>query len=56
MYRFSHPFNLAIVDHQNVKRDIPMGCYGLGTSRLMGSIVEAFMMKGNHMASSVAPY
>ncbi len=57
MYRFSHPFNLVYSDDQNVKRDVPMGCYGLGTSRLMGSIVEALHdEKGIIWPAEIAPY
>ena len=57
MYRFSHPFSLVYSDDENVKRDVPMGCYGLGTSRLMGSIVEALHdERGIIWPARVAPY
>lgn len=57
MYRFSHPFNLAYSDDQNITRDIPMGCYGLGTSRLMGAIVEALHdERGILWPAAVAPF
>ncbi len=57
MYRFSHPFNLTYVDAQDVKRDVPMGCYGLGTSRLMGAIVEVLHdERGIIWPVTVAPY
>ncbi len=57
MYRFSHTFNLVYSDDQNSKRDVPMGCYGLGTSRLMGAIVEALHdAKGIIWPARIAPY
>ncbi len=57
MYRFSHPFSLTYSDDQNVSRDIPMGCYGLGTSRLMGAIVEVLHdERGIMWPREVAPF
>ena len=57
MYRFSHPFELVFSDDQNIKREVPMGCYGLGTSRLMGAIVEALHdEKGIIWPAAIAPY
>ncbi|MFC1700989.1 aminoacyl--tRNA ligase-related protein [Patescibacteria group bacterium] len=40
--RFSKPFNLQFTDKDGNKKDIIMGCYGLGPSRLMGTIVEVY--------------
>ena len=57
MYRFSRPCDLVFSDDQNVKREVPMGCYGLGTSRLMGAIVEALHdERGIIWPASIAPY
>ncbi len=57
MYRFSHSFDFTYTDDQNVKRDVPMGCYGLGTSRLMGAIVEVLHdERGIIWPQAVAPY
>lgn len=57
MYRFSEPFNLVYSDAQDTKQNIPMGCYGLGTSRLIGAIVEALHDdRGIMWPVSVAPY
>ena len=57
MYRFSHPFNLQYSDDQNVAKDVPMGCYGLGTSRLMGAIVEALHdERGIRWPAAIAPF
>ncbi len=38
--KYSQPFNLSITDEKERKRDIVMGCYGIGLQRLMGTIVE----------------
>lgn len=38
--RFSKPFGFAYMDKKGGKRDVIMGCYGLGPSRVMGTIVE----------------
>jgi prolyl-tRNA synthetase len=38
--RFSKPFGFAYMDEKGEKQEVVMGCYGLGPSRLMGTIVE----------------
>lgn len=38
--RFSKPFGLQFVNELGVKQDVIMGCYGLGPSRVMATIVE----------------
>jgi len=38
--RFSKPFGFTYMDEKGKKQDVVMGCYGLGPSRLMGTIVE----------------
>jgi prolyl-tRNA synthetase len=38
--RFSQPFHLQYVDKNGEKKDALMGCYGLGPSRVMGTVVE----------------
>jgi prolyl-tRNA synthetase len=38
--RFSKPFGLDYMDEKGQKQDVIMGCYGIGTSRLVGTIVE----------------
>jgi len=56
-YKFSQPFNLVYRDNQDTEQAIPMGCYGLGTTRLMGTIVEALHDdKGILWPVSVAPF
>jgi prolyl-tRNA synthetase len=39
---FSKPFNLVFKDRNGKENFIVMGCYGIGPSRLMGTIVEIF--------------
>lgn len=57
MYRFTESFGLMYSDAQDAKQPIPMGCYGLGTSRLLGAIVEALHdERGIAWPFSVAPY
>ena len=38
--RFSKPFGLDYMDEKGQKQDVVMGCYGIGPSRLVGTIVE----------------
>jgi len=55
--RFSNPFNLKFTDEKGEKKDIIMGCYGLGPSRTMGTIVEVHHDdKGIVWPEEVAPY
>ena len=55
--KFSKPFNLVYRDNQDKEHDVLMGCYGLGTSRLIGALVEAlYDDKGMIWPESVAPY
>lgn len=57
MYRFSEPFELTYSDAHDAKKQVPMGCYGLGTSRLMGAIVEALHdERGIMWPVEIAPY
>ena len=39
--KFSEPFDLQYTDAEGKQYPIPMGCYGIGVSRLMGIVVEA---------------
>ncbi|OGK28721.1 hypothetical protein A3D06_01450 [Candidatus Roizmanbacteria bacterium RIFCSPHIGHO2_02_FULL_40_9] len=45
-YRFSKPFDFKYVDEYGKKHLILMGCYGIGTSRLIGAVVETHNDKG----------
>ncbi len=55
--RFSKPFGLQFTDESGGKRDVIMGCYGLGPSRLMGTIVEvSHDNKGIIWPEAIAPF
>ena len=55
--RFSEDFDLEYKDTQGKRQKVIMGCYGIGLSRLMGSVVEIHHDKQGIMwPESVAPY
>lgn len=55
--KYSAPFNLKYQDEKGEKRDVQMGCYGLGLNRLLGTIVEIHNdEKGIIWPESVAPF
>jgi len=55
--RFSKPFGLQFADQKGKKNDVVMGCYGLGPSRVMGTIVEVRHDKaGIIWPEEVAPF
>jgi prolyl-tRNA synthetase len=55
--KYSEPLNLKFVDQDNVQKDVYMGCYGIGISRLMGVIAEKFADdKGLVWPEAVAPF
>lgn len=55
--KFSEAFNLLYTVKAGTKRPVIMGCYGIGSSRLMGTIVEASNdEKGIIWPPSVAPF
>ncbi len=55
--KFSDAFNLKYLDKDGVLKPVVMGCYGIGTTRLVGTIVEACHdEKGMIWPKSVAPY
>lgn len=57
MTRFSDAFELAYTDKEGKQNPVIMGCYGLGTSRLVGAIVEVLHDdKGIIWPASVAPF
>ncbi|MBU1167401.1 hypothetical protein KKC60_03260 [Patescibacteria group bacterium] len=55
--RFSEAFKFKAVDKNGQEQDIQMGCYGIGPSRIMGTIVE-IMHDDNGMIwpKEVTPY
>jgi prolyl-tRNA synthetase len=55
--KYTAPFNLKVADKKGEKQEILMGCFGLGLSRLMGTIVEVYHdEKGIIWPESVAPF
>ncbi|MDO8617402.1 MAG: aminoacyl--tRNA ligase-related protein [Candidatus Uhrbacteria bacterium] len=55
--RFSEPFNFEVSLEDGSRQKVFMGCYGIGTTRLVGAIVEASHdERGIIWPKSVAPY
>lgn len=55
--KYSLAFNLNFTSEDGSKKPVIMGCYGIGTTRLMGVIVEKFNdEKGIVWPESVAPF
>ncbi len=57
MTKFSEPFGMAFTDDQGQHQIPVMGCYGMGLTRLLGTIVEVYHDdKGIIWPTVVAPY
>jgi prolyl-tRNA synthetase len=55
--KFSSAFDFKYIDEKNEKQEIIMGCFGLGPSRLMGTLAEVFNdAKGIIWPESVSPF
>ncbi|MBN1326069.1 prolyl-tRNA synthetase [Candidatus Falkowbacteria bacterium] len=55
--RFSADFGFKYKDKNDKEQEIIMGCYGIGPSRIMGTIVEVFNdNKGIIWPESIAPF
>jgi len=55
--KFSEPLGLSFTDEQGQKKPVIMGSYGLGPTRLMGTLVEALSdEKGIVWPHAVAPF
>lgn len=55
--KFSNAFELKYADETGKEQEIIMGCYGLGPSRVMGTIVEKFNdEKGIIWPKNIAPF
>lgn len=55
--RFSEPFQLQYADEDGTKKPVIMGCYGIGSSRLLGTIAEVLNdEQGMLWPEEVAPY
>ncbi len=56
-YKFSEPFNLKFKNFDGQEKFVFMGCYGIGISRLMGTIAEIYNdKKGLSWPLAVAPF
>ncbi|MDI6777842.1 MAG: His/Gly/Thr/Pro-type tRNA ligase C-terminal domain-containing protein [Patescibacteria group bacterium] len=57
MDKFAKPFDLKVTDSDGREKNLIMGCYGIGLSRLAGTIVEVHHdEKGIVWPESVAPF
>ena len=55
--KFSTPFEVNYLDEKGEKKDVVMGCYGIGPSRVLGTIIEVHHdEKGMIWPESVAPF
>lgn len=55
--KFTESFDFAVTDEMGERRTVLMGCYGIGVTRLVGTIVEACHdERGIIWPVSVAPY
>ncbi|MFA7314843.1 MAG: aminoacyl--tRNA ligase-related protein [Candidatus Magasanikbacteria bacterium] len=55
--KYSKPFDLSFTDEKGQKHTVLMGCYGIGLSRLIGTVVEALSDdKGIIWPESIAPF
>lgn len=55
--RYSQPFDFTFTSREGDKKNVIMGCYGLGLQRLMGTIVEIFNdERGIIWPKNVAPF
>lgn len=55
--RFSEPLGLTYTDETGTKKPVVMGCYGIGPTRLMGTIVELLSdEKGLVWPEAIAPF
>lgn len=55
--KFTKPFDFKIKDEKGEDREVIMGCYGIGLSRLMGTVVEVHHDdKGMIWPESLAPF
>ncbi len=55
--KYSNAFNLHFTDEAGAQQEIQMGCYGIGSSRLMGAVVDCLSDdKGIVWPANIAPY
>jgi prolyl-tRNA synthetase len=57
MNRYTDPFNFKFQDSDGQEKNVMMGCYGIGLSRLMGTVAEVLSdEKGIVWPKELAPY
>lgn len=57
MNRYTDPFGFKFQDKDGQEKTVLMGCYGLGPTRLMGTVVELFSdERGILWPKEIAPY
>ncbi|MFA7169937.1 MAG: aminoacyl--tRNA ligase-related protein [Candidatus Paceibacterota bacterium] len=57
MNRYTEPFNFKFQDSDGKEKNVIMGCYGIGLSRLMGTVVEVLSdERGIVWPKEIAPY
>lgn len=55
--KFTAPFNMEFTDSEGKNQPVIMGCYGIGISRLLGTVVEVLSDdKGMIWPESIAPF
>jgi prolyl-tRNA synthetase len=55
--KFSNAFSFQYADEEGNKQDVVMGCYGIGPSRVLGSVVEIHHdERGMIWPESIAPF
>jgi prolyl-tRNA synthetase len=56
--KYSQAFDLNFMDEKGVNQAVIMGCYGIGISRLMGTLVEIFAQNESKMIwpKAVSPF
>ncbi|HRH30602.1 MAG TPA: His/Gly/Thr/Pro-type tRNA ligase C-terminal domain-containing protein [Candidatus Paceibacterota bacterium] len=55
--KYSEPFKMEFKDEDGSNKTVLMGCYGIGISRIMGTVVEALADdRGLVWPASIAPY
>ncbi|OIO08346.1 prolyl-tRNA synthetase [Candidatus Falkowbacteria bacterium CG_4_10_14_0_2_um_filter_41_15] len=55
--KFSKAFDMKYMDDNGQAQEVIMGCYGLGPSRIMGTVVEVFNdQRGIIWPESIAPF
>lgn len=55
--KYTKPFELSVLDEKGEKKEVVMGCYGIGLGRLMGTVVETHHdERGIIWPEEVAPF